>query len=61
MDVRNSLKFGVSAGNVYTQCNLESHKKNQQRRKKKELESSKKLIDGSPGSAREGDTDSRPP
>ena len=61
MDVRNSLKFMISSGNVYTQCNLDSHKKRQERKKKKELEAINELIEGSSESPREGDPDGKPP
>lgn len=61
MDVRNSPKFSIGSGNVFTQCNLESHKKKQDRKKKKELDTAQLLIDAGSGQAREGDTDSRPP
>lgn len=61
MDVRNSLKFGLSSGNVYTQCNLDSHKKNEHRRKKKELAKSVDMIDQGAGGNRESDPRSKPP
>lgn len=61
MDVRNSLKFAINSGNVYCQCNLESHRKNQERKKKKELEAAQELIDGKSGQPRDGSQDSRPP
>lgn len=61
MDVRNSMKFSINSGNVYCQCNLESHKKNMERRKKKKLEEAQSMIDRNQGDHREGEATSHPP
>jgi hypothetical protein len=61
MDVRNSLKFMISSGDVYCQCNLESHKKNMEKRRKKRLEVERSMIDKNKADHREGEALSHPP